>query len=110
ATEGEGEQAEDEQVCLSRTDLASDVAVGDERALEDGVVAAGSTHAERVPGLFDGVVGGVARDERVDDLRAGGVVGIHCVRTHSRPYRGQATEHLVPGDAVSAVHALRLRG
>ena len=52
---GPGEDAEHEQVGAgeARRDDPRDVAVGHERAVEDGVVAARGAHAERVPRLVD---------------------------------------------------------
>ena len=64
-------------------------------------------HAEGVPRLLDAVVRVVAVDERVHDLRAGRVTGIHGMDPEVRPHRRQRSEDLVTGDLPAALDAPR---
>ena len=74
------------------------VLVGDERVVEDRVVALGGPHPQHVPGLLDAVARCVTREERVDDLRLRRVARVHGVHTEVVPDRRQAAEDLVAGD------------
>ena len=79
-----------------------------ERALEDGVVAAGRAHAEDVPGFLDRDAGGVPRQEAVHDAGGGRIARVEAVQAQPRPYRCQAAERFAAGEAVAAVHLLGL--
>ena len=81
-----------------------DVRIGDDRSLDDRVVAAGRPHAEGVPGLDDAVAVGVPGQEGVDDLGVRRVARVHGVDTETGPHRGQRSEDLVGVNLVAAVH------
>jgi hypothetical protein len=100
------EQCQQEQVELAGRDFSGNVAVRDEDAFEDGVVAAGGAHAEGVPGLLDAVALGVAWHEGVDDGRVGRVAVVLGMQAEPGPDRPEAAEHLAAPEAVAAVHPL----
>ena len=105
-----GEDAEHEGVGRARRQDAGDVAIRHEGAVQHHVVAAGRAHAHRVPGLDDLIAGRLAGHEDVDDFRAALGVRPRRVQAVARQHRRQAAEHLVPGDAEAALHALGLAG
>ena len=80
--------------------------VGAERLVEDGVLALGGAHAQRVPGVDDLDARRVAGQEAVDDLRVVRVRAVHGVEPAVGPHRGQAAEDLVPADLPAAVDTL----
>ena len=104
------EDGQDEEVgaCEPRRHHPGDVPVGHDRALEHGVVARGGAHPEDVPRVLDAIALGAPGHEGVDDLRSRGVARVHAVEAEEGPHRGQASEVLVPGEAVATVDPLRL--
>ncbi len=102
---GPGEDAQDELVRPGEAGRyhPGDVLVGHERTLEHGVVAAGGTHAERVPSLEDAVTAGVARHEGVDDLRVCGVARVHGVQAQPRPDWRERAKDLMPVELVATL-------
>ena len=105
-----GEDAQHERVHLAGRHDARDVLVGHEGAVQHHVVAACRAHAQRVPGLDDAVAVVAARQEGVHDLRPAVGIGPDRVQAVARPYRRQAAEHLVAGEAEPAVHPLGRAG
>ena len=97
---------EESRAAEARRAHERDVLVGDEGVVEDRVVALGRAHAEHVPRLLDVVALGVARHERVHDLRSGRVARVHRVHAEEGPHRRQRAEDLVAGDLPAAVDAL----
>lgn len=66
-------------------------------------------HPQRVPRFVDAIVRGVAVDECVDDLRVGGIAGVHAVDAEVVPHGREAAEDLVAGERPAAVDPLGLR-
>ena len=70
------------------------VAIGNEDAIQDRVVAPRCAHAEDVPRLLDAIALGLPRHERVDDFRLRRIGRVHAVETKVRPHGRQAAERL----------------
>ena len=88
---GPGEDAEHEEIGAGEAGGhdARDVLVGDERALEDRVVAARRRACPSVSHVSTiDVALGVARHERVDDLRVGRIGRVHARGCPSRVHTG----------------------
>ena len=110
ARQAPGEDAQHERVHLAGRNDAGDVLVRHEGAVQHHVIALRRAHAQRVPGLDDAIPVVAARQEGVHDLRPAIGVRPHRVQPVARPYRGEAAEHLVAGEAEAAVHPLRRAG
>ena len=111
ANERPGEEAEDEHVGAGRACRhdARDVLVRDERAVEQGVVAARGAHAEDVPRFLDRVALRVARHEGVHDFRCRRIARVHAVHAEARPDGRQAAKCLAAGELVAAFDLFGLR-
>jgi hypothetical protein len=88
---------------------ARDAMVRRDDAVEDGVIATGGAHAERVPRLNDLEAVAVTGHEGVHDARRRGIGGVHRVEPESRPHRGHRSEALAPMKAPAAVHSFGSR-
>jgi hypothetical protein len=86
-----------------------DVAIGHERAVENGVVAARRTHAEDIPGLLDAVPFRVPRHERMYHLWRRRIRDIHPVNPEIGPDGCEAAERFAAGEPVASVDAFRSR-
>src|SRR5204863_5082479 len=64
----------------------------------------------RVPCLLDGVSLSGARHEGMDDPGAFLAIGFHAMQTQEGPYRRQAAERFVAGEAIAAVDAFSFGG
>src|SRR4051794_22429861 len=84
--------------------------IRDERSLDDGVLAGGCPHAQRVPGLDYPVARGIAGHDGMHDLRVIGVGDVEPIDLEPVPDRRQRAEMLVPEEAIAAIDPLRPAG
>src|SRR5205807_9146892 len=85
---------------------ASDQAIGNERAVENRVVAARGAHTEDVPRFDDREAVAFSRKKSVNDFRFLRIAGVHPVQTEVGPDGSEAAERFSAREFVSAVHTL----
>jgi len=112
AHERPGKYAQHELVDATRAwrHHPSNVLVGDEGAVEDRIVTAGSAHAQGAPRLGDGVTLRGTQQKCVHDFRRGRITCVHAMDAEECPDWRETAEELVAIKTVTPVHALGARG
>jgi len=111
AHERPGKYAQHELVDATRAwrHHPSNVLVGDEGAVEDRIVTAGSAHAQGAPRLGDGVTLRGTQQKCVHDFRRGRITCVHAMDAEECPDGRETAEELVAIKTVAPGHALGAR-